>query len=75
MTLEPETEVCYKVSAPYAPAHDGGLIWNDPDIAITWPKLPGVTPILSPKDAALGRLADFDSPFAYDGRPLLPLAD
>jgi dTDP-4-dehydrorhamnose 3,5-epimerase len=73
MTLEPETEVIYKVSAPYAPAHDQGLIWNDPDIAITWPALPGVTPMLSPKDTGLGSLSRFDSPFPDDGRPLLPL--
>jgi dTDP-4-dehydrorhamnose 3,5-epimerase len=75
MTLEPETEVIYKVSAPYAPAHDQGLRWNDPDIAISWPQLPGVTPMLSPKDRDLGALAQFESPFADDGRPLLPLSD
>ncbi len=74
MTLEPDTEVIYKVTDFYAPAHDGGLIWNDPAIGVEWPA-PAAQPILSPKDLALGRLADFDSPFPYDGRPLAPLVN
>ena len=31
MTLKPDTEVIYKVSHYYAPDHDEGLLWNDPD--------------------------------------------
>ncbi len=73
LTLEPDTEVTYKVSDVYAPAHDGGVRFDDPDIAVAWPLAAGQTPILSPKDEALPRLAAFDSPFAYDGWPLLPL--
>ncbi|MBL8587413.1 MAG: dTDP-4-dehydrorhamnose 3,5-epimerase [Methylobacteriaceae bacterium] len=72
ITLEPDTEVCYKVTDFYAPAQDGGVIWNDPDIAVAWPDV-GVAPSLSPKDLTLPRLADFDSPFPYDGRPLGPI--
>ena len=37
LTLEPETEIIYKVSALYAPAHDGGVLWSDPEIAVAWP--------------------------------------
>lgn len=69
LTLEPDTEVAYKVDAVYAPECDGGIAWNDSDIAIDWP-LPGAAPELSDKDAQLPRLKDFVSPFAYDGRPL-----
>ena len=29
-TLEPDTEVLYKVSAYYSAAHDHGLAWDDP---------------------------------------------
>ena len=69
LTLEPDTEVAYKVDDFYAPACDGGIAWDDPDLAISWP-LPGATPELSDKDARLPALKDFVSPFAYDGRPL-----
>lgn len=60
MTLEPGTEVQYKVDAYHAPANDGGIIWNDPDLKITWPAL---GPILSQKDEHLPSLRDFESPF------------
>lgn len=74
ITLEPDTEVIYKVSAPYAPDCDGGLVWNDTVIGIDWP-LPATGPVLSDKDKALPTLANFDSPFDYDGVPLTALSD
>jgi dTDP-4-dehydrorhamnose 3,5-epimerase len=61
-TLEPDTVVAYKVDNFYSPAHDSGLIWNDPDLAIDWPVAPGEA-VLSDKDLKLGRFADFVSPF------------
>jgi dTDP-4-dehydrorhamnose 3,5-epimerase len=36
-TLEPDTEVLYKVDAPYSRDHERGLLWNDPELAIAWP--------------------------------------
>jgi dTDP-4-dehydrorhamnose 3,5-epimerase len=71
LTLTPDTEVMYKVDAHYAPEADGGIIWNDPALGITWP-LSGAAPLLSDKDAGLPPLADAQADFAYDGRPLLP---
>jgi len=59
-TLEPDTHVQYKVDALYAPEHDSGIIWNDPDLAITWP---AQNPILSAKDAKLPKFKDNPSPF------------
>jgi dTDP-4-dehydrorhamnose 3,5-epimerase len=49
LTLEPDTEVQYKVSAPYSPAHDRAVRWDDPAIGIDWP-LPVEAPILSERD-------------------------
>jgi dTDP-4-dehydrorhamnose 3,5-epimerase len=73
LTLEPNCEISYKCSALYSPAHDGGIRWDDPAIGIEWPLPVGVAPALSPKDAVQPLLADFDSPFPYDGRALAPL--
>lgn len=58
LTLEPDVEVLYKVSAPYSPECDRGVRWNDPAIGIDWPLEPGQQPILSGKDAAAPLLAD-----------------
>jgi len=69
MTLQPDTQVSYKVSDYYAPECEGGIVWNDPDLNIAWPIHSEQTP-LSPKDGVLPRLKDFVSPFAYDGVPL-----
>jgi dTDP-4-dehydrorhamnose 3,5-epimerase len=62
LTLEPETEVLYKVSAEYAPEHERGILWNDPAIGVAWP-LGGVKPVLSNKDVGLPLLAALESPF------------
>ena len=56
-TLEPETEVVYKVSRYYSPAHDRGLLWNDPALAIDW-QLPESGPLLSERDRHHPVLAD-----------------
>ena len=52
-------EFAYKCSDFYAPEDERGIIWNDPQLAIPWP-LDGAEPILSPKDAAYGPLADMN---------------
>ena len=55
-TLTNDCELFYKVDGLYAPQTEGGLIWNDPDLAIAWP-LEG-EPVLSDKDKVLPRLKD-----------------
>ena len=62
MTLEPDTEVIYKVSGYYAPDHDKGLLWNDPALGIEWP-IPETEAVLSDKDRRQPRLAELAAPF------------
>jgi dTDP-4-dehydrorhamnose 3,5-epimerase len=66
-TLEPDTEVAYKVDDYYAPEHNAGIIWDDPDIAVRWP-VEAAHACLSDSDRGLPRLAGFDSPFSCEGR-------
>lgn len=61
ITLQPNTEVVYKVTAYYAPDHDHGILWSDPALAIDWPG--GGNPHLSDKDRVQPRLDQIDTPF------------
>ena len=49
-TIEADTEVWYLVTAAYAPQHERGVRWNDPQFGITWPVEPTV---MSDRDRAL----------------------
>lgn len=57
VTLEPDTEVIYKVTAPYDKSAERGVVWNDPALGIDWP-IPDGQLFLSDKDRVLPRLAD-----------------
>ncbi len=67
-TREPDTEICYKCTDYYAPECDGAVRFDCPDIGIDW-GLGDIEAKLSGKDAAAPVLADFDSPFVWEGRP------
>jgi dTDP-4-dehydrorhamnose 3,5-epimerase len=61
-TLTEDAEVIYKVTAPWDPAAERGVIWNDPHLAVEWP-LAARDVILSDKDKALPRFTECDIPF------------
>jgi dTDP-4-dehydrorhamnose 3,5-epimerase len=63
-TLEPDTEVIYKVTDYYSPEHDHGILWNDPELGIAWP-VSEAAAVLSPRDRRLPRLKEIASPFVY----------
>ncbi len=65
MTLEPDTEVIYKVSNYYAPDHDKGLLWNDPALGIEWPVAEDEA-ILSARDKVQSCLVDLPPYFHFD---------
>ena len=63
VTLEPDTEVIYKVTSLYSPAHDRGLAWDDPDLGIDW-RIPAGGPLLSERDTRWPRLRNLTDTFA-----------
>jgi dTDP-4-dehydrorhamnose 3,5-epimerase len=62
VTLEDDTEVLYKVSAPYAPDLDRTIRFDDPAIGIEWPIEPSAI-VLSDKDRRAPLLAQADTGF------------
>lgn len=59
VTLEPNTEVVYKVTGLYSPRHDRAIRFDDPQIGVEWP-LPAHAITLSEKDSAAPFLKDAD---------------
>ncbi len=61
-TLEPDTLVLYKVTAPHVPESEFAIAWNDPDLDIPWPEKTGM-PLLSERDARAPRLRNLPEHF------------
>jgi dTDP-4-dehydrorhamnose 3,5-epimerase len=59
LTLTPGAELHYQISTPYHPESSAGLLWNDPEVAINWPREPSV---ISRRDAGFPRLKDMANP-------------
>lgn len=61
-TLEPDTEIAYKVDNYYSKECDGSVLWSDETLGIDW----GVRPeeaMLSDKDKTAQSFAEFKTPF------------
>jgi dTDP-4-dehydrorhamnose 3,5-epimerase len=58
LVLSEFADFVYRCTDFWAPAHEQTLIWNDPDLDVTWPLSNGLEPVLSAKDAAGVRLRD-----------------
>ena len=61
LVLSDEAEFVYKCDDVYNHGAEGGLKWNDPDIGIEWPEVPGMKPeeyLTSDKDALWPSLAE-----------------
>ncbi len=56
VVLSDEALFAYKCTEVYVPEADGGVRWDDPELAIAWPV---AEPVLSPKDAALPTVAEW----------------
>ena len=59
-TIKENTEFQYKCDSFYEPSSEGGVIWNDPTLNISWPVN---NPVLSERDKKWGTLKDLNSPF------------
>ena len=64
-TLEPDTEVLYKVTDYYSPEHDRGLRWDDPALGIPWPVAPEDA-VLSERDRRHPLLAELPDYFPME---------
>ncbi len=58
-TLDPQTEVFYKVTDYYTPSAERSILWNDPELNISWP-VDAAIASLSDKDRAAPSLAQFE---------------
>jgi len=61
-TLQPDTLVYYKISAPYSPEHERGILWNDPELDIDWQVAPDEV-VLSERDQYHPRFRDVERCF------------
>jgi len=59
VSLEDGTDFLYKCTAPYTPANEHSLAWDDPAVGIEWP-LEGIEPQLSAKDKVGKPLAEIE---------------
>src|SRR5947209_15857722 len=64
-TLEPDTEIVYKVNRYYSAEHDRGLAWNDRELGIAWP-VSAAEALLSDKDRHQPVLSELPQHYRYE---------
>jgi len=64
-TLATNTEVVYKVTNYYSPASDRGLLWDDPELEISWP-VSAEAAVLSEKDTTHPPLSQLGNVFTFE---------
>lgn len=67
VTLEPDTEIVYKCDDYYAPDSDGAVLFSDKQLGIDWGGIDNADAVLSEKDANAPTMAEFQTPFTYEG--------
>lgn len=55
LVLSDVADVCYRIDRPHEPTEDVAVRWDDPDLAIAWPAVPGT---VSARDQGAGSWAD-----------------
>jgi dTDP-4-dehydrorhamnose 3,5-epimerase len=60
VTIKDDTVFAYKCTNVYSKASEGGIVWNDADLAINWNE---ANPLVSEKDQVLPNFKNFVSPF------------
>jgi dTDP-4-dehydrorhamnose 3,5-epimerase len=61
--LSEEADFLYKCSDYYHPENEHGILWNDPDLKITWPI---GNPVLSEKDKVYPKLSEVKGEHLFD---------
>lgn len=58
LVLSQQAVLHYLCGGRYDPDSEGGILWNDPELAVSWPLDEAVSPILSPRDRSFSSFAD-----------------
>jgi len=58
LVLSEAADFLYYCTDLWAPMYERAIVWNDPDVGVTWPLPPGEAPLVSAKDATAGRFRE-----------------
>jgi dTDP-4-dehydrorhamnose 3,5-epimerase len=58
LVLSEAADFVYNCTDFWAPIHERAIVWNDPDVGVTWPLPPGEAPLVSAKDARAARFRE-----------------